>query len=426
MEMDSVEFADRARDALNHLYDSSYLQNHPLAELLVAPSLSAPQRSKEMRSLLLNAIRTLRPPAGVPAQSADWRAYRILELRYIEGMTPGQVMDEVALGKSQYYREQSRAVEAVAAVLWDEWQDAAPSPGTETAPDEESVSPLPPERTQREQWAQQEVAHLRAGATRSQIHVGALLHELHGVVGSLAEGNRVTLHCETERAFALTDVDRALLRQAILNVLTYGIDVAHGGRLDVRCFVEQRTMGICVEAHGPVADEVTPQRQGVGLEICAELMRTMGGSLEIGPEGEAGRWHAQLVWHNPGAPTLLIVDDNAGFIELFTRYLAHTDWQVVGATGGAQARDLAATERPAVIVLDVMMPQEDGWEVLRTLQCHPEAREVPVLICSILNEPQLAETLGAADYLPKPVTQAALLRALARWHPVTATPVPAH
>ncbi len=62
-----------------------------------------------------------------------------------------------------------------------------------------------------------------------------------------------------------------------------------------------------------------------------------------------------------------------------------------------------------------MMPEQDGWEVLQSLHATPETCHVPIMICSVLNEPEIAYTLGASDYLLKPVTQNDLLAKVERW-----------
>ena len=99
---------------------------------------------------------------------------------------------------------------------------------------------------------------------------------------------------------------------------------------------------------------------------------------------------------------------------------------MVGATSSAEARQILADLRPAVILLDVMMPKEDGWELLCTLKTGDETKQIPVIICSVLNEPALAFSLGAAAYLPKPVSQQSLMQALSPWSPTPASPVREH
>ena len=66
------------------------------------------------------------------------------------------------------------------------------------------------------------------------------------------------------------------------------------------------------------------------------------------------------------------------------------------------------------ILLDIMMPQRDGWTLLGQLREHPDTHAIPVIVCSILPQEQLALVLGAAAFLRKPVSRADLLRALAQ------------
>ena len=111
-------FSEHVHDALSRLYDLAHLGSHPLVDILECEGQNALERSQELRRILLDAIRAVRPPAGVPAHSPDWRGYRILELRYIEGAVPREVMAELNIGRSQFFREQARALEAVTEVLW--------------------------------------------------------------------------------------------------------------------------------------------------------------------------------------------------------------------------------------------------------------------------------------------------------------------
>jgi len=84
----------------------------------------------------------------------------------------------------------------------------------------------------------------------------------------------------------------------------------------------------------------------------------------------------------------------------------------VGAANLAEARALIAETRPAAIILDVLMPEADGWDLMVALKADPSTRDIPIIICSVLHEPEIALSLGAAAYLPKPVTEQSLVEAL--------------
>ena len=107
-------------------------------------------------------------------------------------------------------------------------------------------------------------------------------------------------------------------------------------------------------------------REGVALTVAQSLVTAQHGMLTFGSAGDL--WQAELVLPTAQIPTVLVVDDNAGLVELFQRYLAGHRLAVVGATSGREALALTAQVRPQLIILDVMMPHQDGWEVLQALR----------------------------------------------------------
>jgi CheY-like chemotaxis protein len=113
--------------------------------------------------------------------------------------------------------------------------------------------------------------------------------------------------------------------------------------------------------------------------------------------------------------TILVVDDNPGMIDLLRRYLVGQPYQIVGVYEAKQAIQFARKSQPNVVLLDVMLPGQDGWEVLQNLKNHPTTRHIPVIICSVLDALEWAYSLGADGYLRKPPGQAAMLDELARW-----------
>lgn len=409
------QFSEWVHDALSHLYDASHLQAHPLGQHLVREQMgSAVHRSQSLRRILLEAVHAMRPAAGTPAQSPDWRSYRILELRYIEGLSAADAMARLALGRSQYFREQSRALEAVAGALWDRWQDLNMQ---ETGA--ASVTTAPQDLLRRS-----EADRLRTHATWEEIDVASLLQDLKTVVLPLAQARSIDLAFLPLRHVRFVRGDRVMLRQAVLGLLTFALELAPSGRVLLGDYSEGGEAGLRVSAALTGLLESAAPGDAVhssGLEICGQLMEAMGGRLLLA-HGPPSRWEASLAWPVEGTRTLMVVDDNEGLIELFRRYLAGHPWQVVGATSGVEARRLVLEAHPTAIALDVMMPGQDGWELLMSFKSDGRTRSIPVIVCSVLQEVRLAESLGATAYLPKPVTQQALLQALARWSPVLSTP----
>jgi CheY-like chemotaxis protein len=148
------------------------------------------------------------------------------------------------------------------------------------------------------------------------------------------------------------------------------------------------------------------------LDVGQRLLASMGGTVEIG--SDEGSWQAQIVL--PSATiSILIMDDNPGLINLFRRYLADRRVSLIEAHTAEETIEIAAKNPLQLAIVDVMMPEQDGWEVLQHLRMAPETSNLPIAVCSVLNEPEIAYGLGASAYLPKPVTQDAFLTLVEEW-----------
>ena len=144
------------------------------------------------------------------------------------------------------------------------------------------------------------------------------------------------------------------------------------------------------------------------LGLAQQLLEQQGGSLRL-EDVEQEERRISLHWGRFQEPAILIVDDDVAMLRLFGRYLAGHGYRVVSSSDGSQAVKLAGENRVRLVILDVMMRDMDGWTVLQQLKADPTTRDLPVLVCSVINEPQLALTLGATALLRKPVCQEQLL-----------------
>jgi CheY-like chemotaxis protein len=393
------QFDKWVHSALGHLYDAAYLQRHPLGKILMSEESHNPlNRSQGLRRILLDAIQSMRPEPGRPALSPDWRAYRILELRYIEGLNPAEVMEELKIAKSQFFRDQARILDALVDILWNRAQNIPmPSP---TAEGQETLD--------ENLLVRSETGRLLESASWEILDVADLVTELQPIINPLITSQGAEFLFDPSPSLRL-HADRVMLRQVLLKLITHALSITRDKRIHMAAYGGEKEMGIRLSTavEGGAADAAVYP----GLEISVKLMTAMGGRLHL--PRTAPQWEAELIWPVTNPRILLIVDDNAKIIELFRRYLDGQDWVVKGATSGAEAWQKIAESEPAVIMLDVMMPAEDGWEVLVKFKKDPRIRAIPVVICSVVQEPQLARSLGAAGYLPKPVSQMELLTALA-------------
>jgi CheY-like chemotaxis protein len=106
--------------------------------------------------------------------------------------------------------------------------------------------------------------------------------------------------------------------------------------------------------------------------------------------------------------TVLVIDDDPNALDLLGRTLQGAGMRVVTASGGVEALRLAKALHPAAITLDVLMPEMDGWEVLRELKRDPETRDIPVIMATMTDDREKGYAIGATEFLTKPIDRARL------------------
>jgi len=110
--------------------------------------------------------------------------------------------------------------------------------------------------------------------------------------------------------------------------------------------------------------------------------------------------------------TVLTIDDNPDMLHFYRRCLAGTPYRVVQASSGREGLSSIAASMPDIILLDVMLPDIDGWQLLMRLHEDPATRAIPVVVCTVVREEELAFALGASCFLTKPVHPQRLVEAL--------------
>lgn len=406
------DFVALVRDALAHLYDYAHLQRHPLAQLAAGPVCPLRDPADAVRQLLLEALEQLNPGPAVSRNDKEWRPYGVLVRRYVDGIPTTAIGSEMHMSRRQVQREHYKGLLALADMLWRKAGHQGPH-GSEAA------SPKGSE-------LQQEVSRL--GLALQTCDLGLLVDAILGPARAVARSYGVDLATIPPRHPVIARVDLTLAKQVLLGALSA---IMPGGcrRIEILWAVEQRQATITIRAQPPLPDDASGQarERRERLAEAEDLMRAQGGELRLNHD-ERGVAGVAVSFRPAEGSHVLLIDDNESILRLYERYLTATGFRVSCAADAAAALAAVEREAPEAIVLDIMMRETDGWQLLQRLRADPQLKSVPVIICSVLREPEIALALGAQCYLKKPVSQqqilVALQGALGRSSPAAPRPAP--
>lgn len=303
----------------------------------------------------------------------------------------------------------------------------------------------------------------------------AVVREAASAVSAQAEKNGNTLLVECPDELGIVSSDRGKVRQILLHLLSNACKFTQNGTITlsverslpgagqpapraggtppglITIRVSDTGIGMSPEQMGKLfqpftqADASTTRRYGgtgLGLAITRHFCLMLGGDIavesEVGkgstfvvrlpaetavPQAQAKEPAPAPVTPSVAAPapqapaprgtaTVLIVDDDPNVRDMLARTLRKEGYRVELATGGAEGLRQAQALMPDVITLDVMMPEMDGWTVLRALKAEPATAGIPVVMLTGVDDKSRGYARGAAEYLPKPVDREALVAAV--------------
>lgn len=389
---------DDVRQALEQLYDNVALARTRLASQLpeVAAMASLPERAQALRRLLLGAIELLQPARPGPFGSRAARSYEVLSLRYVEGMSIVQVADELSLVERQVYRDLRRAYSDLAQML------------TARLPRPPAATPAVPPPGEASGQLQAELERLTSNPRR--LDLGLVIKAAIAATSPLAARLGATVVPAVAANLAAVSADEGLLRQLLIQMLSLALQNDPGRRANISAAQDGGKIVVSLSYNTPLNPQPGYEERLASLQRLAETQH-LGWHLS----SSEGTTCLSLSLSAAQPRPVLVIEDNEGAIELYRRYLGQgQDWQVIGAADPRLSYDMAVRLQPAVILLDVMMPRQDGWSILQLLRSQPQTAQIPIIICSVFDDPELASALGANAYLKKPVSQFELLAALKR------------
>ena len=247
--------------------------------------------------------------------------------------------------------------------------------------------------------------------------------------------------------------DETKLRQCLTNFLSNGFKFTKNGTvtLDVRArlvegveFIDFAVIdtgaGMSAEGVAKVFEEYTQAERstsanhggtGLGLPISKKFAEMMGGEVVLTSEEGVGSVFtlsvprecaeyneddvdSNIINLDADDNLVVLVDDDVAMHDLIKRTISKLNLTLIGATNSEKGMELIREVKPKLILLDVLMPGRDGWSLLKECKTDKELKEIPVIMISQLNQSNLAASLGANDYLTKPIDRSHFVNTVQR------------
>jgi len=377
------------RQALSCLYLPAELANCELSRLVpeAANTENLIERAQVLRRKLLDAINMLRPASRAAPSASASRAYDCIRLRYVSGLSPEEVARQLALSRRQVYRDLNWAEEQLAQLLQSEHQGA----------------PLATPADERSDMLTEEIEML--AHKPEDVHLAGIIESAIATVSPLAHKQGVSIELKEAKEDVIACVTPAILRETVTLLLSAIVQSGVGSTILVEIGCERKVATISM----PVREVQALARYDL-IRTALQVLDAQHLQYDL----VACEADARLVLKVPLAKRcrVLVVEDNPGTHALYERYLSATEWDPVIVPHPRLTVDLAATQQADAIILDIMMSDTDGWTVLQALKKTPRTSEIPVVVCSVVDDPELGRALGATAYLTKPVSRLNLLKTL--------------
>ena len=408
-----IDLVRQLRRALLDLYDSPQLARSPLVDLLDLKRQA--DSGNALHRTLTEAIETLKPPDSTPPQASSWRTYRILLHRFIQQISQQEMAASLGFSIRQLQRHEQAALQALADTLRARYGAFERQAIASTAPAE--VIPALAGTPARE------FARLRETFTSQAISVADLVAAALRTAAPLLSAAGVRLEVRVPTDLPRVAVQTITMRQALVSLLaaartvsSAAVEIAAAAQAgDVRLMLRAACEPAAIMLSEPKVPPSTPYDpfgEDENLAMANQLITLSGGSLLV-PSLVAGeQFAATILLPVAQRTTVLAIDDNVDTLQLLQRYVEGSHYLLTTAQSPDLALALARQQPPHLILLDVMLPGTDGWELLGRLREHPATAGIPIIVSTILPHEPLALALGAAAFLRKPVSQATLLATL--------------
>jgi CheY-like chemotaxis protein len=396
------DFREELREALTHLQDPDY-QPSPL--ICVVIGCDPQSGAVPVQNAIAQAIKELDPPGQYPVGASARKNFDVLYHRFILGFTQEKTAELLQMSVRSLGRAQREATHTLGRALW----QVSLARVTSTFEKNQHDITQPQDRLESEpvDWRSQlrkELSSLQVGAPGALASVPEAIHSVVQLESALAGVHHINLVVKPMPANLVASIHPSALRQILILAVAQMARCVAAGDLTIECTRSLHSVQVALFGRP------TPGTPPFDSGFIQEILALQEGSASIYMEGD-------LLFFKISLPasfeiTVLVVDDNPDMVHFYRRCTAGTRYQVIDAGRELHSLPEIETLHPDIIVLDLMLPDINGWDLLAQLHKSAITGSIPVIICSIIGEEDLAAALGAALYLPKPVLPRTFIQAL--------------
>ena len=308
-----------------------------------------------------------------------------------------------------------------------------------------------------------DLAKIEAGKftwNMASVSIGEILERATAATSSLLEAKKLSLISDAEPGLPTITGDQDRLIQVVINLISNAVKFTDAGSITCSAHKREGELVVSVKDSGigialadqpkvfekfkQVGDTLTdkPKGTGLGLPICKEIVEYHGGRIWVESEPGQGstfsftlpilgssaqlellpvrrsvdlnalvrQLREKVATHQPYDKSILVVDDDANIRSLLHQELTEAGYVVRLAEDGRKALSLIREETPGLVILDVMMPEMNGFDVAAVLKNDPATMDIPIIILSIVEDKERGFRLGVDRYLTKPIDTASLFQ----------------
>jgi len=394
--MNLDDFEQELRDALVHLYDPDFQPAEDLCNIFGCDILDGVAK---VQSIIIRAIESLKPPVETPPNPRVEQFYNLLCNRFVFRLTLAETAQKMYMSFSSTWREQRVAIHYLVILLWRRSQELQTQPAIDSEPEREVSQPS--------DWIAQtkrELASLYSYSPDPTSNVGEAIERVCGLQNAIAAKRGVRLGIGSIQPNLIAAVPSSALRQILITTIGNLVRRISNTRIVIFARMEDGNIKITITGKCAPGDNLTEN------ELVRDIPLPDDSSVEACLEAEQVFLWIKLP--SIGRINVLVVDDNLDVVHFYQRSTEGTSYRIIHLEDGRKLFDEIQKTVPDIIVLDVMLPYLDGWELLMQLHANPLTRPIPVVVCSVIREEELAMSLGATRFIAKPVQPGSFIQAL--------------